>query len=153
MGYPECEALVLTQLQAVTGFTPNAGISNTSRGDYSILNSGAGAVYGIVIPGTGNTDLGTATVFYNKWETIVQIWQPYIDDGKTLTDLEANVKNVITRFKQYKHLGNSAIIQDSEPTVVDKPVERWERGGDGPAFISQDILLKYTEEEAVTYAE
>ena len=153
MSYVDCEALVLTQLQAVTGFTPaSSGPSNTSRGDYSILNTGVGSVYGVVIPGTGNIDNGSATVFFNKWESIIQIWQPYIDDGSTLTNLETNVKAVITRFKQYRHLASS-VIQDSYPALVDKPVERWTRGGDGPAFLSQDISIKFVEEEAVTYAE
>lgn len=155
-GYSSGEALVLTQLRAVSGFSANAdpnGISNTSRGDYSILNTGVSQVYGIIVPGESKIEQGTTTVFFNRWNTVIQIWQQYIDDGTTLTALEANVDLVIARFLAYRKLGDtSGIIQDSNPRTVGKPQEMWIRGGDGPAWLRQDVNIEWIEEQQVTYA-
>ena len=150
MGYRAGEALVLAQVQAVTGF----GASNTSRGRYQILNTGLAAVYAILRKGEWRMDwIGTGRARFT-WTTIVEVWQRWRDDGTTLTDLEANVDTLITRFLQYRKLGDTTdAVNDSDPRRGGEPVEKWRAGGNGPAWLMADIVVEWTEEQAVTFEE
>src|SRR5690348_7708824 len=108
MSYPAGEALALTQLRAVSGFSA----TNTSRGKWKLLSSGKSNHYGILKPGpfkiSDRSQIGTL------WRTVIMIYQRYKDDGDSMTDLEANVSAVILRFRQYRKLGDTTgTISDS----------------------------------------
>jgi hypothetical protein len=149
VSYTDGEALVLTQLRAVNGFTS----LNTARADYSILNTGLGAVYGIVTPGQSTHEFITLRTEQSNWQTIVQIWQQYIDDGTTMTDLLANAALIKSRFNAYRKLGDtSGYIIDSMVTAISAPLEMWTKNGNGPAWLRQDITITWQEIQDISFS-
>lgn len=147
--YPDGETLVLTQLQNVTGFNS----SNTSRGDWGILNSGKAANYGIIKPGTFIREQGAMSMNISTFNTIIQVWQRYKDDGTTLTTMEGHVKNILNRFDKYRKLA------DTTGTIVDAFIvegreveEMWTRDG-GLSWLKQDLIVRWQEHDDVTYSE
>jgi len=147
MAYSDGEALVLTQLQAVSGFSAN----NTSRGNWRILNSGKDKCYAIVKPGSWKvserSQIGTI------WRTVIQVYQRYKDDSTSMTDLEGHYAAIKLRFDQYRKLGDTTgTISDSRP-IEGSLVEDVKYGPDGPSWLRQEITIEWSEENHVTYAE
>jgi hypothetical protein len=147
--YPDVETLILTQLQNVTGFSS----ANTSRGNWGILNSGKDVFYGILKPGTFGRSQGAMSMNISTWNTVIQVWQRYKDDGSTLTNLETNVKNIIARFDAYRKAG------DTTGTIVDVFIaegreveEMWTKDG-GLSWLKQDVIVQSQEHDNVTYSE
>lgn len=148
MGYSDGEALALTQLQNVSGFTS----ANTSRGKWGLLNTGNSDHYGILKPGkwrkSDRSQIGTI------WQTIIAVYQRYKDDGTSLIALEANAAAIKLRFEQYRKLGDATgNISDSEPISGSEVTEVWTKGGNGPSWLKQEITIEWSEENHVTYAE
>lgn len=147
--YSEGEALILAQLQAVSGFSS----SNTSRGDWGILNSGAAAFYGIVKPGAFSREQGAMAMNVSTFNTVIQVWQRYKNDGATMTDLQGHAKDVINRFDAYRKVG------DTTGTIVDAALiegreveEMWTKDG-GLNWLKQDLIVRWQEHDNVTYSE
>jgi hypothetical protein len=150
MSYSAGEALILTRVQAITNYSA----SNTSRGDWGILNSGKGQTYAIIRPGPFVRMWEGSTSNIATWTTIVEIWQRYIDDGTTLTNLEANVANVIAGIDIYKRMGDqTGLMIDFSLTSGSEVLSKWERGGNGPAWLSQELSVTWREEVDVTYSD
>jgi hypothetical protein len=145
MTYPAGEALVLTQLQNVTGFSA----ANTARASWQLLNGGASDHYAIIKPGIFSEDTDNNFVWVNR--TIVQVWQLYMDDGTSSTSLQGYVNAVKDRFTKYRKLGSTAII-DSRVVGGSEMQERWNKDG-ALVWLSQDVILEWKEQEIVTYAE
>ena len=148
MAYSDGEALVLTQLQSVSGFSS----VNTFRGKFGKLNTGNSDHYAIIKPGkfrvSDRSQIGTI------WQTVIMVYQRYKDDGDSLLSLETHVNNVLVRFKQYRKLADTTgAISDSAPIGGGEVVEMWNKGGNGPAWLRQDITIEWSEENHVTYAE
>lgn len=147
--YPEGEALILTQLQAVSGFSS----ANTSRGKWGILNKGTSNVYGIIKPGAFNREQGAMSMNISTFNTVIQVWQRYKDDGDTLTTLEANVKAILNRFDQYRKLADTtgkivdAFIGDGREVE-----EMWTKDG-GLSWLKQELIVRWQEHDEVTYGE
>lgn len=149
MSYAAGEALVLTQLQAVTGFSSN----NTSRGKWGILNSGKDDNYGIIKPGAFSREQVAMTTNLTSWQTIIQVWQRYKDDGTTLTNLETHTDNILTRFDQYRKLADTTgTIVDSFVESGGEAQEMWNKNG-GLSWLKQDLIVTWQEHTNVTYAE
>lgn len=147
--YADGEALVLTQLQAVTGFNDK----NTSRGKWGILNSGLNDHYGIVKPGTFTREQAAMSANMTTYQTIIQVWQRYKDDGDTLTDLEANVDLIIVRFDQYRKLVDTTnTVLDATLTNGGQVEEMWNQSG-GLSWLKQDLIITWLDYDSVTYAE
>ena len=144
MTYPSGEALVLTQLQSVTGFTS----ANTARASWQLLNSGASDHYAIIKPGTFSEDPDNNFTWINR--TIIQVWQFYQDDGTSSTNLQGYVNAVKERFTKYRKLGGSVI--DSRVVSGSELQERWSKDG-ALVWLSQDVIIEWKEQEIVTYAE
>lgn len=148
MAYSDGEALVLTQLQNVSGFSS----VNVFRGKFGKLNTGNSDHYAIIKPGkfrvSDRSQIGT------MWQTIIMVYQRYKDDGVSLLSLESNVFAVLLRFKQYRKLADTTgTISDSAPIEGTEVTEIWNKGGNGPAWLRQDITIEWSEENHVTYAE
>lgn len=146
--YSDGEALILTQLQAVSGFSS----ANTSRGKWGILNDGISRVYGIVKPGSFNREQVAMSVNLSVFQTIIQVWYRYKDDD-TLTLLESSVSSIINRFDQYRKLA------DTTNTIVEAFVkegreveEMWTKDG-GLSWLKQDLIVEWQEHDGVSYAE
>lgn len=147
MSYPLGEALVLTQCQAVTGFSS----TNTAQANWTVLNSGLSDHYIIVKPGKFNED----PVDNLSWiyQTIIQVWQWYTDDGTTATNLEGYVQAVKDRFTKYRKLVDATgKITDSRPIGGSEMQEMWKKDG-GLAWLKQDVIIEWREQDIVTYAE
>jgi hypothetical protein len=146
--YSDGEALILTQLQAVSGFSS----ANTSRGKWGILNDGVSRVYGILKPGSFIREQAAMSVNLSVFQTIIQVWYRYKDDD-TLTLLESSVSSIITRFDQYRKLA------DTTNTIVEAFVkegreveEMWTKDG-GLSWLKQDLIVEWQEYDGVSYAE
>jgi len=150
MSYASGEALILTRLQTLSNFNDN----NTSRGKWAVLNSGNSSVYGILREGMSEHPQGTGKHFFEKHKTIIEVWQRYKDDGTTRTDLQARVEEVKAEFYARRLLGSAnSTIQDSKPARTGEPAEMWKEGGNGPAWMMQEVTIEWTEEVSVTFAE
>jgi hypothetical protein len=152
MSYSAVEALALTQVRAVSGYNT----TNTSRGKWGILNSGKSTDgrYAILKPGPFVTAQGAMAANVNTWRTIIQVWRRYKDDGDTLTNLEADVELLRVRFAQYRKLADTTNkISDASIVGGGEVQERWTKGGNGPAWLMQEIYLDTQEFDEVTYAE
>lgn len=148
MSYSDGESLALTQLQAVSGFST----SNTSRGKWLLLNTGKSDHYGILKPGkwrkSDRSPVGTI------WQTIICLYQRYKDDGTSLIALEDSAAAVKLRFDQYRKLADTTgTISDSQPISGSEVTEVWTKGGNGPSWLKQEIVIEWSEENHVTYAE
>ncbi len=146
--YSDGEALILTQLQAVSGFSS----ANTSRGKWGILNDGVSRVYGILKPGAFSREQLAMAANVSVFNTIIQVWYRYKDDD-TLTLLESSVASIIARFDQYRK------IADTTGTIVEAFVnqgreveEMWTKDG-GLSWLKQDLIVEWQEHDNVTYSE
>ena len=147
-GYATGEAAIKTLVQAVTGFTS----AQVSRGNWKVLNSGAAAVYAVLLsrPDEPRTFTTPRTVL-ESWITIVQVWQRYKDDGTTYTNLATAIENVLAKIDKYPHLGDtSGYVEESTPTVEGEVQEMWRKGG-GPAWLRQDIAVRWTGRQTITF--
>ena len=147
--YTEGEALALTVLQGVTGFAS----TNTARGNWGLLNSGISDHYGILKPGEFERSQGAMSMNVSTFVTIVQVWQRYVDDGSSLTNLEGHVKNVINYFDTKRKLADTTgTIVEAFITGGREVSERWSKDG-ALVWLSQDLLLQWQEHDITVYAE
>ncbi len=149
MTYVNGETLILTVLQGVTGFSS----ANTSRGKWGILNSGRDNNYGIIKPGSFEREQSAISANMTTYQTIIQVWNRYKDDGTTLTDLEALVDSIIARFDaRRKGLDTSGTIIDMFIASGREVEEMWNKSG-GLSWLKQDLVVTWMEESTITYVE
>ena len=151
--YPEVETLALTKLQSVTGFTDTTTKINTARGKWGLLNSGNSDHYAIIKPGGFTRKQGAMSMNISMFEVVIQVWQRYIDDGSSMTNLEGYVKAIIALFDKWPKLG------DTTDTIVDATIsagremqDRWNKDG-ALVWLSQDLILTVQEHNVIVYAE
>lgn len=152
MTYSTGEALLLTQVQAISAF----GTTTTSRGDWRILNKGGGRSYVILRPGTFTREQrGMGGTYLNNWTTVAEVWVRYKKDGSSMTELQGRRQDVIDRFDQYRKAGDSAgVIQDVFVRSGGEVEEMWpESGGRGIAYYRQNLIIEWAEEVDQTLQE
>ena len=149
MTYAAGEALLLTVVQGVTGFST----TNTSRGNWLPLNSGKAAKYAVLKPG-GSDYRAYIGINTNKpvHLTVIEVWEFYTQDGTTLTNLEADVQSIITAVRKSKHLGDDSKVLDSNVLTTSEVQEMWMKKG-GPTWLRQRITVGWEEEEIITFQE
>jgi hypothetical protein len=141
--------LLATQVAAATGFSS----ANVTVMKWGILNQGKADHYAILKPGVASRTALTFTVKDNVYQTIVEVWQRYKDDGSSGTNLMTHVDNVTTRIDQYRKLADTtSLIRDANVIGYSELKEQWTKDG-GLAWISRDVIVEWQEEEPVTYAE
>ena len=87
------------------------------------------------------------------YQTIIQVWQRYKDDGDTLLDLEANIDLIIARFDQYRKLADTTnTLLDATLTNGGQVEEMWNQAG-GLSWLKQELIITWLEYDQVTYAE
>ena len=147
MSYSTGEALLLTRVRACTGFSS----SNTSRGNWRIINTGKGSVYAILRPGPDASEIEwiSPNTYRVRWRCVVEVWQHYTDDGTTATNLYSNVSALLAVLT-YPKLGGA--LTDSSIDGIGALERRWLDDG-GPIFLSQDIYIHWDEETTVAFAE
>lgn len=152
LGYSGGETLVLTQLRAISGGAWT--VNNSGVGRWDFLNTGNSDHYAVLYPGAGVNEFIAASSTNKKYTTIIQIWQAYVDDGTSVTNLEAYMEAILVRFDQYRKLGDTGgTIIDSYCSHFDQPQEMWGKAGDGPYWLRQNFYIEWKEQENVTFAE
>ena len=147
MGYADGEALLLTRIQALDYF----GAANTARGDWKILNSGNDDHYAILRRDNLSIEWITFTDYVRTWTTIIEVWQRYVDDSTTQSDLYTHASEIFD-VMAYPHLGDSSTVLDSSIDNSPAPVEKWTKDG-GPKWLSCEIVIRWKEQTSVTFQE
>ena len=151
MSYTSGEALVLSRLQGISGGAWTS--SNTSRGKWGLLNSGVSDHYAILRAGAGlNGGLGLSSSA-RTYATVIEVWQSYVDDGTSYTNILGYMETILDQFDAYRKLGDTGgTIQDSRCAKWDEVEEMWTKDG-GPRWLRQKFYIEWVEENAITYAE
>lgn len=147
MSYSSGEALVLTRVQAITGFSS----ANTSRGDWLVLNSGRSDRYAILRPGEFDTTWVASNSLRVRWTTVIEVWYRYTDDAATRTGLYGHVANIIGGLIAYPHMGGGTAIEDSTIEGAAEPEEMWMASG-GPVWLRWQLRLRWFETIVVTFS-
>jgi len=148
MSYSDIEALVLTRLQGMTQF----GTGNSSRGKWGILNSGNDDQYAVIRPGTRTRQKISPLNMVDTYQTIIELWQRYKDDGTTMTDLEALVDAVTAEFDKYRQGGSATgLVQKMRIPEVREMLQIGPP--DGPDWLRIDVVVVTDEENAITYSQ
>ena len=146
-GYKDGEALWLTRVRAVSGFDT----SNTSRGNWTILNNGAADIYAILKPGEWNREMIGFNRRLNVYQTIIQVWQKYREDGTSMINLEDKINDILVSVDTYPQIG------DSGNTVIDAQIiavrEVQQTPADAPTWMYAELVGEWQEEIAITYVE
>lgn len=141
--------LISAQVQLATGFSS----SNVAISKWGILNSGKSDHYAIIKPGRSPRTQLTFSVKDNEYQTVIEVWQRYKDDGTSLTNLIGHVDNITTRLDKYRKLADTTgTIRDANVSEYSEVKEQWTKDG-GISWLSRDVIVTWQEEEQISYAE
>lgn len=141
--------LIETQVKAATSFSA----ANVTVAKWGILNSGASDHYAIIRPGKVIRSALSFVVKDNDYQTIVEVWQKYVDDGTSVTNLLGHVDNLTSRLDQYRKIADTTkTVRDMNVIEYSEVKEQWTKDG-GLAWLSRDVIVQWQEEEQVIYAE
>lgn len=147
MSYDTIEGLWLTRLLAMSQFNTD----NTSRGKWGILNRGYNNQYAILKPGEHTREMISFQTQETNWQTIIQLWQRYKDDGTSVTDLQALVDAVLSELDTYPHIGDTGnTVVEGRITTVREMIQT---PADAPAWLYVELIGQAYEQEAITFAE
>lgn len=146
-GYGDIEALWLTRIRAISGYDS----TNTSRGRWGILNSGKATRYVILKPGEHAREMLSFTTRLETWQTVIEVWQQYKDDGDSLTELETAVNAIMDAIDRYPRLGDAGgTVQLGQITAVREVVQI---PADAPAWMMAALIGVVNEEKTISYQE
>lgn len=150
MSYSAGEALILTQIQAISGF----GTTNAVRGRWNQLSTGKAKTYCILRPGGHDESQGGLGGFYHtRWTTIAELWVHLKDYGADTVLLEDARQNIIAKFRaRRKALDTTGTIQDVTVRMSTDPFEMFPPSGK-LAFLRQDLFIEWTEQSSVALLE
>jgi hypothetical protein len=146
-GYPDLEALWLSRVRDVPGYDAN----NTSRGKFGILNNGKSDTYVIVMPGEHNREMISFKTQLNTWQTIIEVYQKYRDDGDTLTTLQTAVNTILSYLDPRRVLGDTGGTVRKGRVVSIRPIVRYPM--DKPDWLIAALVGQVDEEETITFSE
>lgn len=148
MSYDSGEELI----EAVILDCASFNTTNVKRGDWLVLNQGKSDHYIILRPGAFNLEWVTSDTYFANWTTVCEVWQQYVDDAETRTNLYGYVQEVIAQVLTYKTLGDTAnTIIDSTISGAEAPLEMWTREG-GPAWLKWELNINWQEQATVTFS-
>lgn len=150
MSYSAGEALILTKLQAITGSVWTT--SNSGRGKWNLLNSGASDHYAILRSGAGENVFTTFSMSQRNYVTVIEVWQSYQDDGTSYENIQAYAEGILDQFDASRKIGDTTgDVQDSRCSRWDEVEVRWTRGG-GPRWLRQNFYIEWKEDNNVTFS-
>ena len=156
-GYADGEALILTALRGHANYNGN----NPSRADWKILNSGKAAYYVVLRPGPFEVEVqslggigssATATEHIH-WMTQLMVYQRYIDDSTTATNLQARVVEIIGQIQKWRRLADTgdtiirARVTSGSEVVPVQQEDNW------PLYLRWIINVNWDEEITITFSE
>lgn len=110
MSYEACEAALLSQIREIDGFDE----TNTSLGDYNILNMGVERFAVLNYRGFTRQQWTAGGPVQYGWEIHILIGAVYTDDVTVHDTLREIRDGIITRVQQYPQLGDADTVFDSE---------------------------------------
>ena len=150
MSYSAGEALALAQIRNLIRFDT----TNTSRGNFRLPIKGGSAHYAIIWPGDSSREYMSPTHVKSTWTTNIRVFQRRSMDGTDLTDLQARVDEIVGRFDEYRLMGDAArTVVDAYIATVGTPTERSLVAKPGITWLTQDLALRWIEEETITFGE
>jgi hypothetical protein len=151
-GYSAGEALILTQLRAISGTVWTS--ANSGRGTWKMLSTGDSDHYAVLKPGPGDNSFYTMSGASRNFSTIIEVWKSYQADGTSLTDIEGYADAILAKFDARRLLGDTGgTVEDAYCSHWTEVEERWKRGETAPRWLKQEFTIVWTEEANVTFAE
>jgi hypothetical protein len=151
MSYTAGEALALARLREISGSLWTS--DNSGRGTWYMLNTGKASRYAFLKPGPGKNDFISINTSVRTYATMIEIWQAYVNDGTSLTNLQAYQEAILDKFDNSRLLGDTGgTIQDSRCIALGEPQEMWTAGGNGPFWLRQDFQIQWKEENTVEFS-
>lgn len=149
MSYKLGEAAILAKVQTCTGFDS----TNTSQAKWRLLNSGRSDNYAILRPGEFSLEWLTPAMYQANWQTVIEVWQRYKDDGTTQEYLYDLVENLLVGLQVWPNMGLPNSVHDSSISGGDTPEEMWTAGGNGPAWLRWNVTVSWSEQDEITLSE
>lgn len=131
--YADVEAAWLAEIQAM----PEFDTTNSGRGNWKLLSSGNDDHYAILKPGTRSREMLTISRRLDMAQTIIQLWQRYVDDGTSLLSMESLVDATLTALDATHTFGGLAGVIDAEVTEVR---EMQQVPGDAPQWLLVELV-------------
>lgn len=147
MSYEAGEALWLARLRGMSQFDA----SNTSRGKWGIRNTGKSAHYGILKPGAHTREMMGFNRRLNHYQTIIQLWQKYTEDGASAIDLEELTSATIAYIDTWPRLGDTANAVQGAKIIEIREMQQIPV--DAPAWLFVELVGAWDEEQAIAFAE
>jgi hypothetical protein len=146
--YDAGEKLILAAIRTLNDFNAN----NSSQADWGILNSGKARDYIILRSGPfTRAQQGLGGSYETKWVTFSEVWVRYIDDGSTQIRLNDQRQQIIDLFDAERKAGDTTgRIRDVFVRSGGEQEEMWKRGGNGPAWLRQELTIEWSEESETT---
>ena len=142
--------LIQTQVVALSAFTA----ANVSIAEWGFLNSGNSDHYAIIRPGPTERSEISFGFIDNGYQTIVEVWQRFKNDGTTLTTLLGHVDNIAGQIDKYRKLADTTgKIRSAQVSGFSEVTEQWRNNADGPGWLKRDIVIDWKEEFNVNRAE
>lgn len=146
MSYRAGEALWLARLRAMSQFDH----ANSSRGDWSIRNNGKSAFYAILKPGMAEREMLGHTMRRDNFQTVIQLWQRYKEDGPSLIDLETLIDAVCDHLDSYPKLGDTTGALEDAQIVEIREVQQVPVNA--PAWLYVELIGRWYEETTINPA-
>lgn len=147
MSYEAGEALWLARLRAMSQFNSD----NTSRGNWGIRNSGKSGHYAILKPGTHTREMMSFNVRLNHYQTIIQLWQKYVDDGPSAIDLQELTSATIAYIDTWPRVGDATNTVQGAQIVEIREMQQIP--ADAPSWLFVELVGMWDEEQTITFAE
>lgn len=156
MDYAAGEALILTQVRAVSGFTTGNAARAMVNG-WKQLDSGSARNYVVLRPGpfersrvsTGGLG-GTSATIENRYVTFIEVWcRVGTDYPGALAQVIADEKAIAARLDQYRKAGDTTgDIFDVFMRSGEEPLEN-----DGKHWVWRISRIEWAEHEQITAQE
>jgi len=105
----------------------------------------------IVMPGEHNREMISFKTQLNTWQTIIEVYQKYRDDGDTLTTLQTAVNTILSYLDPRRVLGDTGGTVRKGRVVSIRPIVRYPM--DKPDWLIAALVGQVDEEETITFSE
>lgn len=144
MSYATGEAAVLTILRLHADYSS----SNTSRGDWRILDSGRDSHYIVLRMGRAANEQGAMTQALTTWQTDIMAYERYAADGPSAIALQGHAQTILEHVEKYSTLQGAAT--DAQIVGISE-MEQVQMIANGPIWLRTIISLQWQEEREITY--
>lgn len=144
MSWEALEALLVTQLETVTGLS-----GNVTKGDRTVMNKGPGKAAVVVYESMDQARETMGPLHVVNWFARIYLFVRYKDDTQVHDDVRDLRDGIINRVNDYPHLGDDSIVWDAlieEGNFEDFPVVFG-----SVRYWAESLLCRMTEDLSPTY--